>query len=235
MEVYAGKYDRFARAALKASSTANYPWLANYQGMQRSFIHNGSHNQAIADPHNLIERFVKTQAAYQDLALSELRDGRKKSHWSWFIFPTPPYMEGGIEAGSHTNMYYALRTREQAEAYLKLPPQDLSQCSGLQQGAKEPVHLRSNYITLMETVAEQLEKNEEMRVEELIGSVDVNKLESSLIYFRHVADTMEPRDQGIVEVCDRALDAMAVADRRPGPFMRWWKKTWENGHTETEA
>ncbi|WP_234801610.1 DUF1810 family protein, partial [Allorhizobium taibaishanense] len=32
-------------------------------------------------------RFVKAQYEVYDNALQELRDGKKKSHWMWFIFP----------------------------------------------------------------------------------------------------------------------------------------------------
>ncbi|MBB4010684.1 DUF1810 family protein, partial [Allorhizobium taibaishanense] len=32
-------------------------------------------------------RFVKAQHEVYDNALQELRDGKKKSHWMWFIFP----------------------------------------------------------------------------------------------------------------------------------------------------
>lgn len=34
-----------------------------------------------------LDRFVAAQAPIYDQALAELRDGRKRSHWMWFIFP----------------------------------------------------------------------------------------------------------------------------------------------------
>lgn len=44
--------------------------------------------------------------------------------------------------------------------------------------------------------------------------MDVSKLKSSLVHFRSVAHTMDPPDEGIVQVCDRTLDALALADER---------------------
>jgi uncharacterized protein (DUF1810 family) len=38
------------------------------------------------DPYNL-ERFLAAQEAVIERARSELRAGRKQSHWMWFIFP----------------------------------------------------------------------------------------------------------------------------------------------------
>ena len=34
-----------------------------------------------------LERFVEAQAPVYATALSELREGRKRTHWMWFIFP----------------------------------------------------------------------------------------------------------------------------------------------------
>jgi len=40
----------------------------------------------MSDPYDL-QRFVDAQNPVYDKVCSELRDGRKKSHWMWFIFP----------------------------------------------------------------------------------------------------------------------------------------------------
>ena len=34
-----------------------------------------------------LERFVEAQAGVHDAALAEIRPGRKRSHWMWFVFP----------------------------------------------------------------------------------------------------------------------------------------------------
>lgn len=38
------------------------------------------------DPFRL-QRFVEAQAQVYDTVVAELREGRERSHWMWFIFP----------------------------------------------------------------------------------------------------------------------------------------------------
>ena len=38
------------------------------------------------DPHDLA-RFIEAQSAQYETALREIRDGRKRSHWMWYVFP----------------------------------------------------------------------------------------------------------------------------------------------------
>ena len=40
----------------------------------------------MADPYDL-QRFVDAQQLQYAQALAELRSGRKRTHWMWFIFP----------------------------------------------------------------------------------------------------------------------------------------------------
>jgi uncharacterized protein (DUF1810 family) len=39
------------------------------------------------DVPNNLERFVSAQQAVYATALAELRAGRKRTHWMWFVFP----------------------------------------------------------------------------------------------------------------------------------------------------
>jgi uncharacterized protein (DUF1810 family) len=67
------------------------------------------------DPHNLA-RFVEAQRGVYTQALAELRAGRKRTHWMWFIFPQ---LDGlGISSMSRR---YALRGLDEAAAYLAHP------------------------------------------------------------------------------------------------------------------
>ena len=67
------------------------------------------------DPHDLA-RFTGAQASAFEHALSELRDGRKRSHWMWFVFPQ--YAGLGL---SPTSQRYAIRSLDEATEYLKHP------------------------------------------------------------------------------------------------------------------
>jgi uncharacterized protein (DUF1810 family) len=67
------------------------------------------------DPYDL-DRFVRAQAADYGQALSELRDGKKRSHWMWYTFPQ-------IEGLGHSPMSqrYSIKSAAEARAYLDHP------------------------------------------------------------------------------------------------------------------
>ena len=60
-----------------------------------------------------LERFLDAQAPAYDEVVNELRQGKKQTHWMWFIFP----QVAGL-GFSETARYYAIRSREEAAAYL---------------------------------------------------------------------------------------------------------------------
>ena len=68
-----------------------------------------------ADPFDLC-RFTLAQEGVYDRALSELKGGQKQSHWMWYIFPQ---LDG--LGYSETTRYYAIKSREEAVAYLNHP------------------------------------------------------------------------------------------------------------------
>src|SRR5438552_8679955 len=74
---------------------------------------NDSHTNE--DPFDLA-RFVRAQADDYEQALSEIRSGRKRSHWMWYIFPQ--YDGLGF---SSTSKHYAIKSVAEAEAYLAHP------------------------------------------------------------------------------------------------------------------
>jgi uncharacterized protein (DUF1810 family) len=67
------------------------------------------------DPYNL-SRFVQAQAGDYDQALSEIKGGRKRSHWMWYIFP----QFDGLGFSSMSKRY-AIKSLAEAEAYLAHP------------------------------------------------------------------------------------------------------------------
>jgi uncharacterized protein (DUF1810 family) len=109
------------------------------------------------DPFNL-DRFVTAQGGgvYQQ-ALAELRDGRKRSHWMWFIFPQ--HRDLGRSA---TAKFYGLSGVEEARAYAAHPllGERLRECAG----AILP-HLATS------------------SPEDILGPIDALKLKSSMAIF----------------------------------------------------
>ncbi len=69
----------------------------------------------MSDPYDL-QRFLEAQTPVYDEALAELRAGKKRSHWMWFIFP----QVAGL-GRSETAMFYAIRSLDEAAAYLQHP------------------------------------------------------------------------------------------------------------------
>jgi uncharacterized protein (DUF1810 family) len=69
----------------------------------------------MADPFDL-ERFVRAQEGVHDAALAELRGGRKRSHWMWFVFP----QLAGL-GSSPMAQRYAIGSLAEARAYLDHP------------------------------------------------------------------------------------------------------------------
>lgn len=63
-----------------------------------------------------MDRFIKAQENIYQQALSEIKNGRKQSHWMWFIFP----QIAGL-GRSETARYYALNSLEEAALYLQHP------------------------------------------------------------------------------------------------------------------
>ena len=112
------------------------------------------------DPFDL-KRFVDAQAPVYDTVVDELRAGRKRSHWMWFVFP----QLRGL-GSSPTAVHYGIASLEEARAYLDhdlLGPR-LRECVGL----VNQVQGRS--------------------VEQIFGWPDDLKLRSSMTLFARAAD-----------------------------------------------
>jgi uncharacterized protein (DUF1810 family) len=115
-----------------------------------------------------LERFKVAQdepgSGYES-ALAEMRTGRKRGHWIWYVFP----QLSGLGM-SDASRFYGINGADEAEEYLK-----------------DPV-LLSRLLTITGTVAERLEGGAGVPLETLMGSsVDVLKLVSSLTLFAAVA------------------------------------------------
>ena len=115
------------------------------------------------DPFDL-DRFVRAQQGVHDVALDELRRGRKSSHWMWFVFP----QLAGL-GRSATAVRYAITGTDEARAYLAHPvlgPRLLA--------ATDVAHHASAHSA-----------------DALLGGTDAVKLRSSMTLFARVAS--DPR------------------------------------------
>jgi uncharacterized protein (DUF1810 family) len=69
----------------------------------------------MTDPYNL-RRFVDAQNPVFDGVCSELRNGSKRGHWMWYIFPQIKGLGYSL-----LSQKFAISSRKEAEAYLQHP------------------------------------------------------------------------------------------------------------------
>jgi len=65
---------------------------------------------------NSLQRFLDAQEDTYQVAFLEIKNGRKRSHWMWYIFPQIQGL-----AFSETSRYFAIKDIEEAEAFVKHP------------------------------------------------------------------------------------------------------------------
>lgn len=63
-----------------------------------------------------LQKFLDAQQSAYDAALTEIKNGRKRGHWMWYIFPQIKGL--GL---SNTANYFAIENRDQAKRYLEHP------------------------------------------------------------------------------------------------------------------
>lgn len=67
------------------------------------------------DPHNL-KRFLDAQERDYHIALQEIKNGEKRSHWMWYIFPQLKGL-----GKSYNSSFYGIKDLSEATAYLADP------------------------------------------------------------------------------------------------------------------
>lgn len=122
------------------------------------FSYGGLMSDYAADPFDL-HRFIKAQQSIYATALGELRMGRKRTHWIWFIFPQ---VEG--LGSSSMAQHYAIHSRDEATAYLGQPL------------------LSARLIECTEAVLGIKDKS----ANDIFGSPDDKKFRSSMTLFKSV-------------------------------------------------
>jgi uncharacterized protein (DUF1810 family) len=105
---------------------------------------------------NSIQRFVTAQETTWQNALTEIQQGRKRSHWMWFIFPQVQGL-----GFSSTSVFYAIKNKREAEDFLNHPV------------------LGSRLIEISNELL-KLETNDALKI---FGSPDDQKLRSSMTLF----------------------------------------------------
>ncbi|WP_221392803.1 DUF1810 domain-containing protein [Dyadobacter sp. NIV53] len=123
------------------------------------------------DPVNNLERFLEAQSRDYTQALSEIKKGRKQSHWIWYIFP----QISGLGFSS-TSVFYAIKNLEEAADYLHHPV------------------LGSRLIETAKAILEIEDKT----ANQILGNPDDVKLKSCMTLFSLVKNT-DPVFQAVLD------------------------------------
>jgi uncharacterized protein (DUF1810 family) len=109
-----------------------------------------------------LSRFVKAQEPVYGTVLQELRNGKKRTHWMWFIFPQ-------LEGLGHSFMatHYGIKNIEHAAAYLRHPI--------LGSRLKECTRTMNSF--------------EGKSAHDILGGPDEMKFRSSMTLFKHAASS----------------------------------------------
>ena len=124
---------------------------------------------ALYDPYNL-QRFIDKHKDSFDKAMVEIKSGCKKSCWAWWIFPTLQLVINGQVVGSLNNKMYALKSEEEALAFLSFN-------DGV-------THLGINTLNIFVVVKQKLADGVPSII--LLGT-DVSRLLSSAKLFKHIS------------------------------------------------
>jgi uncharacterized protein (DUF1810 family) len=136
------------------------------------------------DPFDL-GRFVTAQAPIHQTALGELRAGRKRSHWMWFVFP----QLRGL-GRSATAEFYGLASLAEARAYLTHPVLG----------------------TRLKLCTETVLSIKQGRLDDIFGAPDDMKFHSSMTLFARAAgDAQSPFHRAIERYCEGRMDERTLA------------------------
>ena len=122
------------------------------------------------DPFQL-NRFIKAQEYNFERALMEIKNGRKTSHWMWYIFPQVKGL-----GKTFFSEYYSIKSSIEAKSYLKhdtLGPRLIS-------------------------ATEALLNHKHKSAKEIFGLTDYLKLKSSLTLFQCISEEKKPFETALV-------------------------------------
>lgn len=107
-----------------------------------------------------LNRFLTAQAQDYSIALREIQNGGKQSHWIWYIFPQIKGL-----GHSYQSEYYGIASRQEAEAYM----------------AEPTLNARLREITIA------LLAHKSKSAQQILGHTDALKVKSSMTLFDAVS------------------------------------------------
>ena len=133
---------------------------------------------------NSLDRFVTAQKIIYPTVLDEIKSGKKRSHWMWFIFPQ---LRGlGMSSMAHI---YGISGLEEAIAYLEHPvlsPRVYELCG-------------------------ELLKHKDKSAYDIFGDIDEMKLKSSMTLFALTSEEYTIFDQVLEQFFNGEMDEVTVS------------------------
>ncbi|MFC4210285.1 DUF1810 domain-containing protein [Pedobacter lithocola] len=131
-----------------------------------------------------LNRFVEAQQHIYTNALNEIKNGKKTSHWMWFIFPQ-------LDGLGYSDMAkkFAIRNIGEAEAYLKHP-------------------ILGNRLIEITKILNALKTN---APEEIFGGIDALKLRSSMTLFAGLHNADPVFENVLAKFFENQKDARTIA------------------------
>lgn len=130
-----------------------------------------------------LKRFIDAQSGCYEQAMTELRAGKKRSHWMWFVFP----QIAGL-GKSTTSEFYSISTIDEARAYLNHPV------------------LGDRLVSCVQ----QVNAIEGQSVHDIFGSPDDLKFRSCVSLFSSVAEKDSVFAKAIAKYCPDGADPQTL-------------------------
>ena len=130
-----------------------------------------------------LQRFISAQEDSYSRALSELKTGRKRTHWMWYIFPQIKGL-----GQSETSRFYAITDAAEATSYLQHPV------------------LGNRLVEISRTLLELKEKDPV----KIFGKPDDLKLKSSMTLFASLADATPVFNEVLEKFFDGERDSKTL-------------------------
>jgi uncharacterized protein (DUF1810 family) len=132
---------------------------------------------------NALERFVKAQTNTYEVAMNEIKNGKKRTHWMWYIFP----QLRGLGRSSMAHIY-GISGLEEAVAYLEHP------------------WLSGRLYELCVALLHHKDKS----AYEIFGDIDAMKLKSSMTLFALTSEDYTIFDEVLEQFFDGEMDEVTV-------------------------
>lgn len=132
---------------------------------------------------NNLNRFIIAQEKTYDIALKEIKEGKKSSHWIWYIFPQIK----GLGQSFNAN-YYAITDLGEAKAYLENPL------------------LRKRLLEISKALLDVQNKT----AIEILGYIDALKVHSSMTLFSYAEKEEKIFHEVLSKYYDNKIDQRTI-------------------------